>query len=74
MRYVYMALIVAVTALVPVFEFQNLQAVTVVLLSMSVTLPLSLLVIIVYLLGMLTGGSVLSLLRSWIKGARRKPE
>lgn len=73
MRYVYTALIVLFTALVIVFKLQNLQSVTVVLLSMSVTLPLSLLIIAVYFLGMVTGGSLTALLRSWLRGARSRP-
>ena len=38
----------------------------------TATLSVSLLVILVYLLGMLTGGSVLMLVRSLFKGARKK--
>jgi hypothetical protein len=39
-----------------------------------VTLPVSVLVAVVYVLGMATGGALLSLLRGWIKGARGKAE
>jgi hypothetical protein len=39
---------------------------------MSITLPLSLLVFLIYVLGMLTGGFMLSLLRSWARGATRR--
>ncbi len=71
MRYVYIALIVAVTAAVLLFKFQNLQTVTVSLLTASVTLPVSFLVIGIYVLGMFTGGFVVSLVRAWIGGARQ---
>jgi len=37
---------------------------------MSTSLPLSILAILIYVLGMLTGGSVLMLVRSLIKGVR----
>lgn len=74
MRYVYIALIAAFTAIVLLFKFQNLETVTVSLLTMSVTLPVSVLVAIVYVLGMATGSALLSLLRGWFKGARGKPE
>jgi putative membrane protein len=70
MRYVYIGLIVAFTALVLLFKFQNLETVTVSLFSSSITLPVSVLVMGIYLLGMLTGGFVLALLRTWIGRAR----
>jgi lipopolysaccharide assembly protein A len=69
-RYVYVGLIVVFTALVLLFKFQNLETVTVSLFSSSITLPVSVLVVGIYALGMLTGGFVLALLRSWIGGAR----
>lgn len=72
MRFVYIALIVAFTALVLLFKFQNLDMVTVSLFSASFSLPVSVLVLLIYLLGMFTGGFVLTLLRSWIHGASRR--
>ena len=74
MRYVYIALIVLLTAVVLLFNFQNLTSVTISLLGMSVTLPVSVLVILVYVLGMVTGGALFSLVRSWIRGARQQPK
>jgi len=71
MKYVYIVLIVLVTAIVVLFKIQNFQMVTLSLFSASVTLPASLLVIGVYLLGMFTGGCLLGLLRSWTRGALR---
>lgn len=73
MRYVYIALIVLVTAIVVLFQFQNLTAVTISLFTLSITMPASLLVFAVYTLGMVTGGALLSLLRTWINRATRKP-
>jgi uncharacterized integral membrane protein len=70
MRFVYIALIVVFTAAVLLFKFQNLERVTVSLLGASATLPVSVLVLLVYVLGMLTGGFVLALLRGWMSGAR----
>ena len=69
MRFVYIALVVLVTAAVLTFKFQNLSSVTVSFLSMNVTLPVSLMVIGVYVLGMVTGGALVSLVRGWISGA-----
>lgn len=71
MRYVYITLIVVLTAVVLLFKLQNLQSVTVSFLSVSFTLPASLLLILVYALGMLTGGFLLALVRTWVRGARR---
>ena len=71
MRYVYIALIAALTAVVLLFKLQNLEMVTVSLLSASFTLPVSLLLVLIYVLGMFTGGFVLALVRTWVKGARR---
>jgi lipopolysaccharide assembly protein A len=73
MRYIYIALIVLLTAVVLLFNFQNLSSVTISLLGMSVTLPVSVLVILVYVLGMVTGGALFSLVRRWARGATQRP-
>lgn len=73
MRYIYMALIALFAGVVVLFKFQNLESATVSLLSMSVTLPLSILVALVYVLGMFTGGLLLALVRSWYRRARQLP-
>ena len=70
MRFVYIGLITAFTALVLLFKFQNLETATVSLFSASITLPLSILIMLVYVLGMLTGGFVFALLRTWFGRAR----
>jgi lipopolysaccharide assembly protein A len=69
MRYVYLALIIGFTAIVILFKVQNLETATVSLFSASITLPVSVLVLLVYVLGMLTGGFVLALLRTWVRRA-----
>ena len=69
MRFVYFGLIVVFIAIVALFKFQNLQSATVSLLSFSVTLPMSVLVMVIYVLGMLTGGFVVALLRAWVSRA-----
>jgi lipopolysaccharide assembly protein A len=71
MRYLYIGLIIVFTALVLLFKFQNLETATVSLFSASITLPLSILVIAIYVLGMMTGGCLLALLRTWISRARQ---
>jgi len=67
----YIGLIVAFTAVVLLFKFQNLETATVSLFSASITLPLSILVLAIYVLGMLTGGCLLALLRTWISRAKQ---
>ena len=69
MKYVYIALIVVFAGIVLLFKVQNLTSVTVSLFAASVTLPISVLVLSIYVLGMLTGGMVLALLRTLIHGA-----
>jgi uncharacterized integral membrane protein len=73
MRYIYIALIVIFTAVVVLFKIQNIETVTVSLFSASLTLPVSVLILFVYILGMLTGSFVLTLLRSWFRGAAGSP-
>ncbi|TVP90888.1 MAG: LapA family protein [Thioalkalivibrio sp.] len=70
MRFVYIALIVLITGLVLVFALQNVEAVTVRFLTVSLTLPRAVLLIGVYLLGMLTGGLVVGFVKSLVQGAR----
>ena len=69
MRFIYIALIVLITVAVLLFKVQNLDTVTVSLLSMDFTLPISILIILVYILGMVTGSSLLGLMRSLIRKA-----
>jgi putative membrane protein len=73
MRFVYMALIGLFAAVIILFKFQNLETVTVSLFSASATLSVSMLVLLIYVLGMLTGGLLLALVRSWVRGATRRP-
>lgn len=72
MRYVYMALIALFVGVIVLFKVQNLEAVTVSLFSASITLPVSVLVLLIYVLGMLTGGFLLALMRTWVHGATRR--
>jgi uncharacterized integral membrane protein len=73
MRYVYIGLIVIFAAIVALFKIQNLETVNIELLGATATLPVSLLVLLIYVLGALTGGTVVALMRTWFHGARRGP-
>jgi lipopolysaccharide assembly protein A len=69
MRYVYITLIVVFTGLVAIFMLQNLEMVMVSFFSLRIALPAYLLAFAFYVLGMLTGGSLLEVLRTWIHRA-----
>jgi uncharacterized integral membrane protein len=72
MRYVYIVLIATFVAIITLFKIQNLDTVTVSLLGASVTLPVSVLVLLIYVLGALTGGTLVALIRTWFQGAKRR--
>jgi uncharacterized membrane protein YciS (DUF1049 family) len=72
MRYLSVALIVLFTVAVVFFMGQNLELVTVNFLSLRLTLRLALLVILVYVLGMFSGGMLRSLLRRVVQHATVK--
>ena len=64
-------IIVALFALATfIFAIQNFQTVTLAFLGLRTSMPLALLVPIIYILGMVTGGSLWSLLRSSIERSR----
>lgn len=61
---IFHTIVVAVLALIVlVFAIQNFQATTISFFNMTMTAPLAVVVAVVYLLGMLTGGSFVSLIR-----------
>ena len=72
MRYVYIGLVVVFAALILLFVVQNFDTATVSLFSARITLPISLLVIAVYVLGMATGGFAFALMRGLVGRARRR--
>jgi uncharacterized integral membrane protein len=53
-----------------IFAVQNLDAVTTSFLNFKVRAPLAVLAIVVYVLGALTGGGLLALLRRSYQGSR----
>ena len=71
MRWLYLAIVVLFVAALIIFVFQNTESVSVSFLAFGVTLPLALLVFIVYVLGALSGGSLYALLRRSVAGSRR---
>ncbi len=70
MRWIHLAVIIVFAGATLIFAVQNFQAVTMAFLGFSVSLPLALIAVALYLLGAVTGGSLISLLRRSFKGAQ----
>lgn len=71
MRWLHGTVIVILIAATVVFAIQNLQSVTVSFLNLMIAAPLALLVVLIYLLGMVTGGSAWTLIRWAIDGSKK---
>lgn len=72
MRYIYITIIVIAAIVVLLFVFENTLSTTVSFFSASVTLPLSIIVLTAYVMGILTGGIMVSSLRALLHGATKK--
>ena len=70
MRMVYLAIIIVLAAAAVIFILENLTSVSASSLDFSVTMPLAILVFIIYVLGAATGGSLFALLRRSYEGSR----
>ena len=71
MRWVYLAVVVVFAIATLIFALQNLGSVTVSFFRFEMRAPLAVLTIIVYVLGALTGSSLLALLRRSYEGSQR---
>ena len=70
MRWIYSIIIIAFALATLIFAVQNFEVLTVSFLSINVAVPLALLVVLIYVLGAVTGSSLLALLRRSYKGPR----
>ena len=70
MRWFHLAIIGFCAVVTAVFALQNLGQVTVSFLGTNARAPLALVVVVIYILGAFTGGSLLALLRKSYAGAR----
>ncbi len=70
MRWIHLTIIILFAAAALLFALQNLAVVTVSFLRFSVQAPLAILTAIIYLLGAVTGGSLLAFLRRSVKASR----
>jgi lipopolysaccharide assembly protein A len=73
MRFLQATLLLIFLALIAVFAWQNTQPVTIRFLDRSVGMPIALMVIVVYLLGMLSGWTVVAYLRRSIHDVSSQP-
>jgi uncharacterized integral membrane protein len=74
MRWFHLTVIGLFAAAALLFTVQNFQMVSVDFLRLSARAPLALWVVIAYLLGLATGGSLTALLRHTFDGARKPTE
>jgi uncharacterized integral membrane protein len=72
-RYLLAFILLAFLGAVGIFAVQNTQALTVRFLNWSITAPIALLTVAVYLLGMLSGWSVVAFLRHSIRRVTAEP-
>ncbi|WP_457938165.1 hypothetical protein [Mesorhizobium sp. 10J20-29] len=70
MKWIHTGVVVILACALVIFALQNLQSVTVAFLNFGITLPLAVLFVVIYLLGMATGGSVRTLMRWAWRGTR----
>jgi putative membrane protein len=71
MRWFHIAVIAVLAGAMLVFAAQNLQSVSVSFFSFGIRAPVAILVIVFYLLGMATGGSLWALLRWAWQGTKK---
>jgi lipopolysaccharide assembly protein A len=70
MRWVNLAVITIFAVALLIFAAQNFQTVTVYFLTFKMSAPHAVLIIVIYIFGMVTGGSVGTLVRQAFEGAR----
>ena len=74
MRALYIIVLIVIVAALGLFAYQNGESVTLQYFQRSITLPMSLLIVIVYLLGMLSGWTVVGFLRRSWRRAMVRPQ
>jgi uncharacterized integral membrane protein len=71
MRWVYLTIIILLAVATLLFVLQNRELVTMSFLGFSIHAPLAILIVVVYVVGAVTGGSLFALLRRSYKGSQR---
>jgi putative membrane protein len=70
MRWINLAVIIIFVLAMLIFAAQNFQTVTVYFLTFKMSAPHAILIVVIYILGMVTGGSVGALMRWAFEGSR----
>jgi len=73
MRVVYFLILLLVLGAIGLFALQNHEVITLKYLNWSISCPISLLVVIAYLLGMASGWTVLGIVRLSLRGVAAHP-
>jgi uncharacterized integral membrane protein len=71
MRWLQLAVIVLLVAVIAIFAVQNFESVSVSFISFKITVPMAILVTVIYLLGMATGSSLWSLILWGWEGSKQ---
>ena len=74
MRALYIIVLILILAALGIFAYQNGESVTLQYFRRSVTLPMSLVIVVVYVLGMLSGWTVVGFLRHSWRRAMKGPQ
>jgi uncharacterized integral membrane protein len=69
-RWVHIAVIVVLALITLIFFFQNLKLVDFTFLGLTLRWPLAVIIAIFYALGLVTGSSLISLVRWAVRGAQ----
>ncbi len=69
MRWIHLTVVIILAAVTLIFAVQNREIVSIDFLSFGVRTPLAFLVVVIYIVGMATGGSAWALLRRSVVGA-----
>jgi uncharacterized integral membrane protein len=72
-RWVHITVIAVLALVTLIFFLQNFQLVTFGFLGLSLTLPLAIIIIIFYVLGLVSGGSLISMVRWAVRGVQQPP-
>jgi uncharacterized integral membrane protein len=74
MRALYISVLVLIVAALAIFAYQNDESITLHYFRRSISLPMSLLIVAVYVLGMLSGWTVVGFLRRSWRHAMERPQ
>ena len=72
MRWLYLTIVCLLGAATLVFAVENREVVSVDFLWFSMRLPLAVLIVVIYIVGMATGSNLWALVRRLVRGARQK--